>query len=581
MSRRNARTNYTQGQRAGLKELRQIVAEDRSQLNIEETFRRDWDDSLCVRIRLNTEELTVHEGGMPVSAKYEKLIIRIDPGFPMRPPEALVEHKRFVGYPHVLQGQRLCVYLDASREWHPDHAMRRFLKRLWNWFVSATSGSFDADTAMYHPVGGVLHKTPGTPTVVVRDRFVPGHRAILHATLSARTSQRLDITAWRLRPAADHVALVVVLDNHLVYGAGHTVVEVLQAVTDTGHIEADPLAVALAQTAARNQAGTPQYLLVAAPDRRGGDRYHLIAGRIPVDLADNWRREVRKHGPLINQLTNQIPNNKQLEWCTVSDERPEVITRRDSNRPMSAFNDLAVEIWGCGGLGSWIAEFIARAGAKKITLRDGGDIGGGLLVRQNYLEDDVGANKAAKLADRLRLISDDLTVIAHSRQVPYGMDLAFPDCDVLIDATVSNTVAVFLDELVKADASARQPVIGQVATDIFTATLGLLIVRTPGSQHTLTRMDFDAGYEVSSRADLRAYATMWRDPEPGEELVPARGCSVPTFHGSAADMAATAAALLNLLARHIGSEQSGTHLVSLPHATDGAPSHVFMAARSV
>jgi hypothetical protein len=213
-------------------------------------------------------------------------------------------------------------------------------------------------------------------------------------------------------------------------------------------------------------------------------------------------------------------------------------------------------------------------------LRDGGDVAGGLLVRQNYLEGDIGANKAVKLADRLRLISDDLVVTAHDRSVPYGMDLALPDCDVLIDATVNNAVATYLDDLLKAGGGTRQPVIGQVATDNSTATLGLLIVRAPGSQHTLSQLDGDAGDQVSSRTDLLEYATLWRDPEPGEELVPARGCSVPTFHGSAADVAATAAALLNLLATHIGSQQSGTHLVALPHAVGSPPSHVFIDARS-
>jgi hypothetical protein len=210
-------------------------------------------------------------------------------------------------------------------------------------------------------------------------------------------------------------------------------------------------------------------------------------------------------------------------------------------------------------------------------LRDKGEITGGLLVRQNYVENDIGANKAEKLADRLRLISDDLVVTAHGSLVPYRMDLTHPGCDVLIDATVSNTVATYLDSLVRSVTDTDQPLICQVATDNATATRGLMIVRAPGSPRTLTELDTAAGSWVAQRNDLHEYGTFWRDPAPGEEVVPTRGCSVPTFHGSATDLAATAATLLNLLARHIGTADSGTHLFRLPHTEGRAPSHVYLA----
>ncbi|MDX8036935.1 ThiF family adenylyltransferase [Lentzea sp. BCCO 10_0856] len=579
MIRRNrGRSSYTKSQQAGLRELRQVVAEHRSLLKVVEILPPARDGSLLIRIRMTTSELTLRPGGMPVSREHEELIMRFGRGFPLIPPDVWVDHDRFVGHAHVLEGRRLCVYLDASREWHPDVGVRGFLNQLWIWFDNAASGAFDATDAMYHPVGGVLHQTPGTPMIVARQRFVPGGRRMLHASLSARTPHRLDLVDWKLVRGAGHVVLVVVLDNHLVYGAGRTVPEVLEAIACTAHVHADTIATALAQAAARNKPDTPQYLIIAAPERRRADhRYHLISGRVPAKLADQFRSEVGEHGPLISNLLSRIPTDDQMEWCMISDERPEVVTRRDATRPMAAFQDLSVEIWGCGGLGSWIAEFVARAGAQRITLRDKGEITGGLLVRQNYVENDIGANKAERLADRLRLISDDLVVTAHGSLVPYGMDLIYPDCDVLIDATVSNTVATYLDSVVRSVTDTDQPLICQVATDNASATRGLMIVRTPGSPRTLTELDTAAGSWVAQRNDLQEYWTFWRDPAPGEELVPTRGCSVPTFHGSATDLAATAATLLNLLARHIGTTDSGTHLIRLPHTEGTAPGHAYLA----
>lgn len=48
------------------------------------------------------------------------------------------------------------------------------MNRLWQWLADAAAGRFDPDTALYHPVGGILHHTPGAPTVVVREP-VPHH----------------------------------------------------------------------------------------------------------------------------------------------------------------------------------------------------------------------------------------------------------------------------------------------------------------------------------------------------------------------------------------------------------------------
>lgn len=60
-----------------------------------------------------------------------------------------------------------------------------------------------------------------------------------------------------------------------------------------------------------------------------------------------------------------VDPDPSLQWCLVSDERLEITTRRDTARPTTAFFGKTVEVWGCGGLGSWLAEFIGRSGASK------------------------------------------------------------------------------------------------------------------------------------------------------------------------------------------------------------------------
>jgi hypothetical protein len=121
-------------------------------------------------------------------------------------------------------------------------------------------------------------------------------------------------------------------------------------------------------------------------------------------------------------------------------------------------------------------------------------------------------------------------------------------------------------------------VLAQVATDTRTGTLGILTVSSLGADD-LGMIDTRAGQAVLADPALEVYQTLWEDSLDGHELIPTRGCSIPTFHGSAADLAAVAACLVNLLALHLTDPVPGTHLIALPHAYGGSfPRHHFIQA---
>jgi hypothetical protein len=271
----------------------------------------------------------------------------------------------------------------------------------------------------------------------------------------------------------------------------------------------------------------------------------------------------------------KIDANLQIEWCNMSDERQEVTTRRDDSRPVNGFQGKMVHVWGCGGLGSWIAEFIARAGAAHITVCDPGVITGGLLVRQNYVEDDIGRSKADTLAARLGAIRDDLTVTVAEGRLPDDPS-DFVGADLIIDATVSNSITQCLDEF--AALPTRKALIAQVATDTKSGTLGILNMCAPNPQLTPSEIDQNAGRAITRNGQLELYHGLWHESSHDHELIPTRGCSVPTFHGAAADLAAVAATLVSLLGNHLrqtATALSGTHLIALPHA-DSGPRHYFL-----
>lgn len=580
MTRRRQPT-LTSWQKHLLAELKALAQQRPDDIQVRGRPTLDPDDEAVLRFALRTADIPHHEGGLQLQDT-EEFILRLRPSA-YSLPAIDVDHTRFLGYPHVLAGQRLCIYLDPSREWQPTLGVAGLLTRLWDWLVDAAAGNFKASTAMYHAVGGVPHQADDTPTIVIRE---PGP-AKRHQTarLIARSSQRYDLT---YSPGTDgHRIPVITLATALPFGAASTFALLFALLDDPylDRLEGRPPRIApqsrafltaLLASAVRNHDDTEQYFILAVPHPAGGPP-HLLGGRLPVPTANALRTVAHQRGVGVVLDLAKINTEIPIEWCRMSDERPEVTTRRDDGRPVNGFQGKIVHIWGCGGLGSWIAEFIARAGASEITACDPGIITGGLLVRQNYVEDDIGGSKAEALASRLRAIRDDLTVTVAEGHLPEDPTSCLA-ADLIIDATVNNGITSCIDAL--ATAPTRKALIAQIATDARSGTLGLVVLCAANAGATVSDIDQDAGRTIQCDSGLELYHGLWQEPSDDDELIPTRGCSVPTFHGSAADLAAVAATLVNLIGSHLQQPESavsGTHLIALPHAASG-PRHHFLPA---
>lgn len=524
--------------------------------------------TVLVPILLFTADIPHVQGGLALD-ETEEFVLSLPPTERV-PPQVLTPHTRFAGTPHVLEGMRLCIYLDAAREWNPEGGIPAVLNRLWQWLTDAASNRFDATTALYHAVGGVLHRTDGTPTIVAREP--DEHRTAHAAWLTPRSGQRLDLSRHQVNDHSQRLP-VLPLSRHLPLAAGHTLATLLDRIdnpipneTRSPHQPRRPSSAfltALIHTARRNPEGASQYFVLAVPHPRlRAEPRFLLAGRLPAQVSDALRRI-----PRIAQGSSVLPADVRdsiIEWCYLSDEREAVTTRRDVQRPVNAFYNTHVHLWGCGGIGSWVAELIARAGAARISLSDPGTpVTGGLLVRQNYTEADIGENKAVALAKRLRSLRDDLTIdICPSPPSPELLDAAH-QADVVIDATVSITAGRFLDLLARLPG--RRAVLAQMTTDVTTASHGILSVSAPDTSHGPALIDHTTGKQVLANPALEPYHLLWSEPQPGQEIRPTRGCSVPTFHGSAADLVGITATLVTLLGTQMHHPVSGTHLCALPH----------------
>lgn len=624
MSRRPATPRLSPWQKWARDELRAIAAEYPDDVTVRLPG-EVVDETLLIDITLNTSDLTHPEPEGLWLNETEDFVIAIPDGG-VFPPSVKVRHNRFLGFPHVLAGRTLCLYLDPSREWQPKLGMRGLMDRLWDWLDDAVNARFDPSTALYHAVGGVEHVTYGTPLIVVRHR-IDGSTRAMAGHLRRRTDHRYDQVPGMATTEDDIPMPVFVAPHDLPFGAGqdrlldllqrldhadtqevpHAFVsphrrmrlntlslafEAVVARTDYGErsrrwtdffpplidlnpappLAATALLTVLAASAARQPDGSEQYLLLGVPHPAGGSP-HLLGLRMPSSVGDALRRVVRARiTPILNLRSTDVFPDIEMEWYRVSDERDDVTVRRDDGRPVNALEGKIVHIWGCGGLGSWIAEFAVRAGAKQVILCDPSTVTGGLLVRQNYVEVDIGEAKADGLAQRLRAISDDVEVEVRPSMLPEDWRDA-ASADLVVDATISHAVSQFTETL--ATDPDRKATIAQVATDARTGTLGLAIVATPGDPTSIHAIDNGAGATVRANADLEAYRTFWTDPGSGDELTPTRGCSAPTFHGSAADMAGVAGTLLSVIGLSMQAKISGTHLVALPHS-GVSPAHRFV-----
>lgn len=560
-----ARPDLTALRTALLAELHAL--RDAGQIVLDATMdtERFGPDSVALAITLDTSTITAVPNGLPVNGT-EPIVLLVRPGYPDRPPQSYVElDPRFVGYPHVVKGTLLCTHLDPSREWNPTYGLHQALQATVRWFDDAANDRFDARTSLHHAVGGAPPQTVPTPTVVVRTP-PPPLKAMSVAHLRVRTAARLDHVAWAAGGDEDGLAraLVLAVPEPLPFGLRSTLGPVLQQIHAAGGADPKKALSGLIRAAQARPSGSRAYLGLVVSHPTEPDLPAIVFGYLNADDADRLRR--------LDQTTG--PDELEIHWMPASDERTDVTTARDVQRPPANFRGLTIEVWGCGGIGAWMAEFIVRAKPAKVTLRDGSPVHGGLLARQNFTEGDVGLPKMLALQQRLAALCDGSEIVLGTSDCVEALaDGTFPPCDVIIDATVDERVRHRLAQV--AATNLAGPLLVEVSLDSPTATLGLVTVAEPGAGVGPADVDRAAGETVTARADLEPFHTFWAEPAPGSELTPTPGCSVPTYHGSAADLAVIAGTAVTIVGQHLQGAATGSHLFSAPYSGT-SPSHLFI-----
>lgn len=105
------------------------------------------------------------------------------------------------------------------------------------------------------------------------------------------------------------------------------------------------------------------------------------------------------------------------------------------NEGVDKLKSASVLVMGCGGVGSYAAEAVARAGVGRITLMDGDDAADSNLNRQLVaLTSTIGRNKAEIMGERCRDINPDAEITAVPQFYKTGEELDISEFDWIIDA---------------------------------------------------------------------------------------------------------------------------------------------------
>ncbi|OAJ52494.1 hypothetical protein A6V36_13885 [Paraburkholderia ginsengiterrae] len=556
----------TEGQRWALEQLTQIAEKSNDALEIVQvTEPASTGADLRISVSVACSAYTVAAGGIPFRPR-ERLLIFVPPTFPLEIPALWFAHSDYGGFPHVQWGHTVCLYQSPETEWHPADGMLGFVQRMHEWLRAAALNELDPVGLPLHPPvayydGRALVVVPTVNTPVAAAPFWAGYARIVRENeFCVELGEWLDYKS----PASQmSVAPAILLPSDMPFEYPETFAA-LRTVLQARGIPLDVIRLLLTIGALHNPENKPLVFVLGAAMRgiAGGERrQHLAAWRIKADDAIELRKAVlarTNDDPVDERLFNDWAESASIDWCSVLEDRPEIVVPRDAGTPAAYGRGRHVAILGCGALGSTIATFLARAGVGKLTLYDKTVVKPGVLARQIFSRHQVGVNKAYATRANVRLINPAIdtdpqrTNIIHVLGSPESAQTLF-EADVVINATASIRVATALELCLRERPGSHAPIISMAVGHRADAGL-MTLARSNGPGVALDldrRMKLAFANAPSARMLLDEF---WpTDARASRLFQPEPGCSDPTFVGSASDIAVLTGRMLNVAAGWLAS----------------------------
>lgn len=552
----------TPGQRRALRELERLRTVDPDGFEIT-AAPKEINGRLVLSISLRLGPMETREGGLDLRER-EDFSVSVPGDFPFELPTLLIpksSRERFGGFPHVVWSSWICLF-QSKVEWNPADGLYGFFERLKDWLGRAAINDMDSVEGPLEPPHHIIDSTQ--PLFVIRcNSPVSSGESWSGLAELVRHQNRVDLVGWNDLtgewPEGRDAAVAVILPESLPMEFPKMGADFFRELAKQG-VNRDQLLRWIAMASILTPDDQPVPIVIGTPMRRAADgsaRHHVAVWTTRSDFAVSAKRALpaRADSDELRTLRAEYANSlyslielHPVTWCRVLEDRSEILVRRDTGRPLAWFADKRVLVLGCGALGSWAAEIVSRARPSLVHLVDDSMVKPGLLLRQNFVLDDIASNKAEALAARLRAISADALVEGFNCEAHRFVTedlIRFASYDIVIECTAS---AIFQMKLERdwASLSGRTPPIISMMID---AKAQRCLVAIVGENSAGGVWDVYVRLKHRLCLDGRRpglIAAFYTERVTKDLFQPEPGCSDPTFSGSTADALVLVSTALNL-----------------------------------
>jgi hypothetical protein len=555
----------SEGQAWALDQLADIVQSSSGSLEIVEIIEpADEGDAVSVTLSVDCSGYERRPGGIPLKAR-ERLLCKVPAKFPLELPRLNFSHTRYRDFSHVQWGSYICLYRAPDVEWQPEDGFFGFMQRVDDWLRAAAINELDpAGMPLHPPVTYAISSVKVVPTQntpVPQPPFWAGY-----ARITRENENRIELGEWidYSGPVPDgRLAAVVLLPTAMPHEYPGTVSGLLKELKARG-VSVEIIRLMIQLGVLRSESANPLIFILGAAMRgiAGGKRLqHLACWRIDALRVDEIREAIRASttdNPIDIVDFYVWAEKAQIEWCSILEDRPEIVTRRDSESASAWWAGRHVVIFGCGAIGSAIAMLLARAGVAKLQLYDNDVVKPGILVRQMFDRYQIGANKSKATAENVRFANPAVEALQSSANVVRLLEVPerradILTADVIINATASTMVATALEKQFKTWPKIHPPIVSMaLGHKADQALMTMAVQAVPG-----ITLDIDRRSKIALSSLAKGKHILdefWpTSPDRTRLFQPEPGCSSPTFRGSAADVMALTAQMTNIASQWLAN----------------------------
>ena len=244
--------------------------------------------------------------------------------------------------------------------------------------------------------------------------------------------------------------------------------------------------------------------------------------------------------------------SQRLPWGTVENVAHERLYARGAYSPK--VQSVSIAFFGCGALGSSVAELLARGGVNQLNLFDPDSINFGNLCRHTLDGSSVSMNKAEALAARLSRANPLSTIKGCPVRIPLNsrsdeaIHQMLAEADVFIDCTTSETAFDWLDQYARENSK-------RLISLFFNFHAELLTICISGGSTSGGDIFSDLNHAIQEEYTLLDPKVYFRDRVTEEQIIEGAGCWHPTFPARNDYVQILAAYAVDILSHSIDSKQ--------------------------